>query len=103
MEDRADVGVGIVLRQIELDGDALPTRVRVRRDQIAGNVARQNRDRIHSDLGEIFAEPLRQAGRQAPDEGLLDRLRAERAADDVPQRAFLRRQIADVFRETDRS
>ena len=50
-------------------------------------------------LREILAETLRQAGRQAADEGLLDRLGTQRAADHVPQRALLRRQIADVFRE----
>jgi hypothetical protein len=71
----------------------------VRRDQIARDVTRQNRDGIHSDLSKIFSEAFRQSGRQAPDEGQLDRFRAERTADDVPQRALFHRQIADVFRE----
>jgi hypothetical protein len=35
----------------------------------------------------------------AKHEGLLDRIRTQRAADNVPQRALLRRQIVDVFRE----
>src|SRR6478752_6026262 len=99
MEDRADIGVGIVLRQIELYLDALPTSIRVRCDQVARDVTGQNRDRIHSDLRKIFAEAFRQPGRQTPNEGQLDRFRAERAADNIPQRALFRRQIADVLGE----
>src|SRR5664280_3123147 len=76
--------------QIELDRDALPPRIGMRRDQIAGDVAGENRDRIHTDIGEVRAEAFRQPGRQTADEGLLDRLGAERAADHVPQRAFFR-------------
>ena len=99
VEDGADIGVGVIGRQIELHRDPLPTRIGVRRDLIAGNVAGEDRDRIHADVREVLAETLLESRRQAADEGLLDRLGTERAADHVPQRAFFRRQIADVFRE----
>src|SRR5213078_4447499 len=50
------VGAGVVLREIDLGGNAFPMRVSVRRDQIAGNITREDRNRIHADLDEIGAE-----------------------------------------------
>ena len=88
-----------VTRQIELHGDALPARVGMRRDQVAGNVAGQHRDRIHAGLGVTGTEPPFERRRQPPDEGIAYRCRAQRAADDVPHRALLRRQVADIFRK----
>jgi hypothetical protein len=39
VEDGADIGIGVIRRQIKLDGDALPPGIGVRRDQVAGDVA----------------------------------------------------------------
>ena len=73
MKDRTDIRIGIVLRQIKLNGNALPMRVGMRRDEIAGNVACEDRDRIHADFGEYISEAFRQSGCQSPDE-CLDKL-----------------------------
>ena len=86
-----------IARQIELHGDALPARVGVRRDQVARNIAGEHRDRIHADLG--VAGPNRRSSAGASRRMNASRTggRAQRAADDVPHRALLRRQVADVF------
>src|SRR4029450_3330448 len=74
MKNRADIRVGIVFRQVKLNGNALPMGVGMRRDGIAGNVAREDRDWIHADFGEFVSEAFRQSGCKSPDECLLDRL-----------------------------
>ena len=88
-----------VARQIELHRDALPARVGVRRDQVAGNVAGQDRDRIHAGLGIAGPKRRSSAGASRRTKASLHRARAQGAADDVPHRALLRRQVADVFRK----
>jgi len=71
----------------------------MRRNLVTGNVARENRDRIHADLGEVGAEPSAQPRREPLDERLLHRLGAKRAAHHVPDRTFLGREAANVFGE----
>ena len=56
MEDRADVVRGVVGRQIELNRDALPLGVGVRRDFVLRHVARQDRDREHADVAILRPE-----------------------------------------------
>src|SRR5262245_17336564 len=58
VKDRADVDVGIVFWQIELDRDSFPVSVGMRRNEIAGNVARQDWNWIHPDFGKFISEAL---------------------------------------------
>ena len=97
VEDGADMRVGIVGRQVELHGDALPLRVGVRRDAVARNVAGEHRDRIHDDLAEVVAEAPLEAGRESPHERRLHLARGERASDQVPGGALGLRQVAGEF------
>src|SRR5579875_2082822 len=99
VEDGADVGIGVVRGKIELDRDALPMRVGVRRDPVSRYIARQNGDRIHPHPRIILAKAFFQPRRETPDKRPLDFLRAQRAADHVPQRALFRRTAADIFGE----
>src|SRR5262249_49185687 len=56
MENGADMRRRPIARQVKLDGNALPSRIGMRSDQISGNVASQNRDRVHADFGVARAE-----------------------------------------------
>ena len=93
----------VVARQVELDRDALPVRVGMRLDAVARNVAGQDRDRIHADLGE--AAPNRRSRPDASARTKASLTCSEQSARPTMSqtRALLRRQMADVFRETDRS
>ena len=97
MKDRADVRMALVARQIELDGNALPMRVGMRRDAIAGNVAGKDRDRIEADLGEMFSEPRFEPQCQSLDERRLHGPRAQGMADHAPYPLLVRRQVPNVF------
>ena len=48
---------GIVRRQIKLDGDSFPKTIGVFEDAVSGNVASQDRHRIHVHLRKVFSEP----------------------------------------------
>src|SRR5437763_3237785 len=86
-----------VARQIKLDGDAFPSRVSVRRDQVSRNVARQNRDWIHTDFGIAGAEAAFERRREPPYESLFHGASAERASHQIPNVALLRRQMPNIF------
>src|SRR5436190_8756745 len=64
VENRADPRVSVIGWQIDLDGNSFPAGVRVRLDQVTGNIARQDRDRVHPGTAEIVAEAPAQAVRQ---------------------------------------
>ena len=66
----ADVIDRIVARQVKLDRHALPVRVRMNPDAIAGHVAGENRDRIHADLLVIRAVALLEPGREPAHESI---------------------------------
>jgi len=57
MENGADMGRGRVGRQVELNRDALPLSIRVRRDAVARNVTGQDWYWIHADIGVGRPEP----------------------------------------------
>src|SRR5262245_50330545 len=67
VKDRADIGIGIVLWQVELDSDSFPMRIGVRCNEIAGNIACEDRNRIHTNFGKLIPESLRKPRREASD------------------------------------
>src|SRR5215472_7501923 len=99
MEDCANMRGRAIAWQVELDGDAFPMRVGVWCDEVAGNVAGENRDRIEADFGVVGAEAPGQRRREPAYKSVLHRLGAQCATNDVPHRAFLQWQMADIFRE----
>lgn len=56
VEDRSDMLDRIVTRQIKLDRHAFPVRVGMNANAVARHVARQDRNRIHTDLAAVQAE-----------------------------------------------
>ena len=97
MKHGADVIDRVVARQVKLNRHALPARVRMNADAIAGHVAGEDRNRIHADLLVTRAVAPFEAGRQPPHEGVAHLGGAERFADHVPKLALFARQMADVF------
>src|SRR5260370_304629 len=87
----------VVGRQIELDRDTFPEAVGMFEDAISRNVAGQDRYRIHSHLRKVRTEPAFQTQSESLDKNRLQLLGTEDAADHVPDCAFSRRQVADVF------
>ena len=64
---------------------------------ISGSVAGQDWYRIHWHLRKIRSEPAFQAGFQSLYEDFFQRLGTKHATREVPDCAFFRRQVADVF------
>src|SRR2546430_2021501 len=87
----------VVGRQVELDRDTLPEAVGMFEDAISRNIAAQDRYRIHSHLRKVRTEPAFQTRSESLGKNRLQLLGAEDAAGHVPDCAFFRRQVADVF------
>src|SRR6516162_566431 len=85
--------------QVELHGDAFPMGVGVWGDEVTGDIPGENRDRVKADLAVVRAETSRERRRKPADESILHRFGAKRTPNDVPHPAFLRWQVADIFRE----
>src|SRR6266404_893984 len=83
----------IVCRQIKLDCDALPERVRVRRNVVSRNVARQDWYWIHSHLRKIRSKTAFQARREPLYENFFQLFGTKDAARDVPDCTLLVRQV----------
>src|ERR1700746_532123 len=99
MKYRADMRGRTIARKIKLDGYTFPPCVGVRGNQISRNVARQNRNRIHADLGIPGATPAFERRSEPAFESLLDRTRTQGASHHIPNGALLRRQMTDIFRK----
>src|SRR5207245_11223887 len=56
VKNRADMRMGMVGRQVKLNRDSFPKTVGVLENPVAGNVARENRHRVHPDAGEILSK-----------------------------------------------
>src|SRR5438105_14343017 len=87
----------VVGRQVELDSDALPETVSMFEDAISRNVAGQDGYRIHSHVRKVRSTPAFQSRCESLNVRFLQLLGTENEARDVPDRAFFRRQVAEVF------
>src|SRR5207237_517749 len=87
----------VVGRQVELDSDALPETVSMFEDAISRNVPGQDGYRIHSHVRKVRSKPAFQSRCESLNERFLQLLGTEDEARDAPDRAFFRRQVADVF------
>src|ERR1700732_3800027 len=99
MKDRADMHGRGIAGQIELDRDALPMRVGMRCDQVAWNVSGQHWDRIKADALVVNAKAASECRSKPTHQGILEPLRAKRAANDVPNQPLVWWQMANVLRK----
>src|SRR5262249_43304636 len=69
-EDVADLPMGVVRREAELDGDAFPGGIGVGPEAVPGAVPRQDRYRVEANQPEGVAEPLAERRLETPHERL---------------------------------
>src|SRR5207302_8674239 len=99
VKDGSDMRRRVVGRQVELDRDPFPKTVGMFENAISRNIAGEDWHGIQAYVREVFTEPAFQAWRQSLHEGRLQLFGAKNATGHVPDRAFVRRQVAYVFRE----